>query len=214
MIAYVKSKRAKTQKEYIDALTPKNFGFIGRIPFMLSVIFVCMSLSTGFPLLLPVCCVCFFVMFLVEKKIFISYSKKPPLYSDKITKIVIRYMLFSLVLHSLFAIFIYGEPELFSFHFNLTSVDGEVSVDESIQDYTFWEIVYHRIELCPFFMVFCLVVLGVILFDFFLNSIFGSSLRKKIFKNLETNIKKSYFENFKIINYNDFPKYDFRLAEE
>lgn len=214
LIAYIKSKRAKTQKAYIAALTPTHFGFIGRIPFMLSVIFVCMSLSTGFPLLLPICCVCFLVMFIVEKKIFISYSRKPPLYSDKITKVVIRNMLFSLVLHSFFAIFIYGESELFSFHFTLTSINGEVQVNETSEINTFWQMLYHRIKLCPFFVVFGLVVIGVILFDVFLNSLFGNSLRKKMFKDLDTNIKKSYFENFKTINYNDFPKYDFRLAEE
>jgi hypothetical protein len=181
---------------------------------MISVIFVVMSLSSGFPLLLPICSVCFFVMFLVEKKIFISYSKKPPLYNENISHIVIRCMLISLILHSLFAIFIYGEPELFSFHFSLISINGEISVNDSDGFYSFWDHLYHRIKLCPFFVVFCLVVIAVFLFDLFINSVLGDSLKKKMFRNVKHKIDKSYFENFKVINYNDFPKYDFRLSDE
>ena len=195
-------------------MTPTNFGFIGRIPFMLSVIFVCMTLSTGFPLLLPICSICFIIMFLVEKKIFISYSKKPPIYNDKITKVVIRSMLISLVLHCIFAIFIYGEPELFSYEMKIMTIDGEVSLEELNENSTFWDRFYHRLRLSPFFVILLFVVVFFIVLDLFLNSVFGSSLKKKVSLNLNNKITKNYFENFKILNYNDFPKYDFRLTEE
>ena len=210
----MKAKRAKTQKAYIKALTPTNFGFIGRIPFMLSVIFVCMTLSTGFPLLIPICSVCFFIMFLVEKKIFISYSKKPPIYNDKITKVVIRSMLISLVLHCAFAIFIYGEPELFTYEMTIQTIDGEVSLQEMENNPSIWVRFYHRIKLSPFFVILLFVVIFFIILDFFINSVFGSSLRKKCALNINNEITENYFENFKILNYNDFPKYDFRLTEE
>ena len=52
------------------------------------------------------------------------------------------------------------------------------------------------------------------MFDFFFDSVVGATLHKKMFKDIKNDIDKTYFENFKIINYNDFPKYDFRLSDE
>ena len=214
MIAWYKAKKAKTQKEYIKAWIPTHFRFISRIPFMLSVIFVCMTLSTGFPLLLPVCSLCFFIMFLVEKKIFISYSKKPPIYNDKITKVVIRCMFISLILHCIFAIFIYGEPELFDYSMSIKTINGEVMFEDDYENFSFWKYFFKRIRLSPLFVLLLFIVIFFLVLDLFLNTVFGDSLKKKINFNLKKNITKTYFENFKILNYNDFPKYDFRLSEE
>jgi hypothetical protein len=153
-------------------------------------------------------------MFLVEKKVFISYSKKPPLYTDKITTVVIRLMLFSLILHSLFAIFIYGEEALFTFSMKVLSLNGEVSIDDSERYDSFWSDLYYRLRTSLLFVILFLLTLFVLLMDIFFNDLIARSLKKKLFKKDEEENKGTYFEKFKILNYNDFPKYDFRLADE
>jgi ABC-type uncharacterized transport system permease subunit len=123
-------------------------------------------------------------------------------------------MLISLILHSIFAIYIYGETELFSFHFSLVNINGKINVSDNDELETIWQHLSHRIKKCPFFVVFCLIVIGVLVLDFFIDSVMGASLKKKMFKDIKNDINKSYFENFKVISYNDFPKYDFRLSDE
>ena len=136
------------------------------------------------------------------------------MYNDKITTIVIRLMLVSLLLHSAFAIFIYGENELFSFDMKVFSLNGSVQVDEEDRYNDSWSDLWYRIMTSPFFVILFIVTIFVLIIDIFFNDLLSKAIKKKQKKRGIEGITGTYFDNFKIINYNDFPKYDFRLAEE
>jgi hypothetical protein len=213
-ISWIKAKRAKTQKEYIAAKMPKEFLFVNRLPFMIAVLFVCLSLSTGFPILILVCCLSFFVMFIVEKKIFISFSKKPPIYTEKIYKIVEKCVLFGLMLHCLFAIYIYGEESIFPNNVSILKVNDLVTINTQENENSFIDDLMRRAINSPFFIILFLLVLLTFVLDIIINILLSSNLKSKFLKNFENNIEGTYFTNFNIIHYNDLPKYDFRLTEE
>lgn len=195
---------------------PKEFQFVNRLPFMIAVLFVCLSLSTGFPILILVCCLSFLVMFLVEKKIFISFSKKPPIYTEKIYKIVEKCVLLGLMLHCLFAIYIYGEKSIFPETISLLKVNDLIKIEtsSSSNSNSFFQDLFYRLLQSPFFIILFLLVLLTFLFDLFVISLLSSNLKKKFLKDFENSVEGSYFTNFNVIHYNDFPKYDFRLTEE
>ena len=193
---------------------PKDFLFVNRLPFMIAVLFVCLSLSTGFPVLIPVCCLSFFVMFLVEKKIFISFSKKPPIYTEKIYKVVEKCILFGLLLHCLFAIYIYGEASIFPEDISLLKVNDLITINKNNNENTFVEDLIRRLLNSPFFIILFLLVLLTLVLDIIINTLLSTNLKNKFLKNFKNNIEGTYFSNFNVIHYNDLPKYDFRLTEE
>jgi hypothetical protein len=164
--------------------------------------------------LIPVCCLSFFVMFIVEKKIFISFSKKPPIYTEKIYKVVEKCILIGLMLHCLFAIYIYGESSIFPENISLLKVNDLISINTSDNQNTFVEDLMRRLLNSPFFIILFLLVLLTFILDIIINMLLNSNLKNKFLKNFENNVEGTYFSNFNIIHYNDLPKYDFRLTEE
>lgn len=213
MIGWFKAKSAVTQKDYITAKLPGNFMFINRIPFMINVVFVSLSLSSGFPILLLCCSLSMFVMFLVEKKLFISYSLKPPLYTEKIAKMMYRLMLFSCFLHCLFAIYIYGETDIFPNDINLVKVDDYLSLDFLNHNNSFINELVRRLAKSPFFVILALLTFISFFLEMILSSLSSTNLKKKFLKDFNNSIEGDYFDNFQLITYNDLPRYDFRLLQ-
>lgn len=153
-------------------------------------------------------------MFLVEKKIFISFSRKPPIYTEKIYRVVEKCILLGLMLHCLFAMYIYGEKSIFPETISLLRVNDLIKIETSSNNNSFIQDLLNRLLLSPFFIILFLLVLLTFLFDLVVNSLLSSNLKSKFLKNFENSVEGTYFTNFNIINYNDFPKYDFRLTEE
>jgi hypothetical protein len=154
------------------------------------------------------------VMFFVEKKLFISYSIKPPLYTEKIAKMMYRLMLFSCFLHCLIAIYIYGESDIFPENIILVKVDDYLSLGFLNNANGFINDLVRRLGNSPLFVILALLTF----FSFFLEMIIGSlsstNFKKKFLKDFNNSIEGDYFENFQLINYNDLPRYDFRLLQK
>lgn len=193
---------------------PADFLFVNRLPFMVAILFVCLSLSTGFPLLIPVCALSFAVMFFVEKKIFISYSRKPPIYNEKIYKIIEKCILSGLMLHCIFAIYIYGEEEIFPESISLVTVNDLVQLNLGESENGFVTDLLARFLKSPFFVILFLLTLLTLVLDLIIDGLIRSKVNHKILKNFQDSVEGDYFANFNVINYNDFPKYDFRLTDE
>lgn len=189
--------------------------FIRRIPFMINVVFVSMSLCSGFPILLLCCSLSMFVMFFVEKKLFISYSLKPPLYTEKIAKMMYRLMLFSCFLHCLFAIYIYGESDIFPENINLIKVNDYLSLDFlNKNDNSFINDLIQRLANSPFFVILTLLTFLSFFLEMIIGSLSGTNFKKKFLKDFNNSIEGNYYDNFQLIIYNDLPKYDFRLLQQ
>ena len=161
-----------------------------------------------------VCSLSFFVMFLVEKKIFISYSKKPPIYNEKIYKMVEKCLLCGLMLHCLFAVYIYGEDSIFPESISLFKVNDLVKINTGSTANSFLSDLLRRLQNSPFFILLFLLVLLTFILDIFINFLLKKNLKAGFLKNFKNSVEGNYYSNFNIINYNDFPKYDFRLTEE
>lgn len=195
---------------------PGNFAFVSRFPFLICIVFVCFSISTGFPILVLSCFLSFLIMFLVEKKIFISFCKKPPLYTDKISKVVMKFMLFALLIHCLFAIYIYGEEDIFPNSVSLITVGNiiEIQTIDNDSDYNLLNDLLRRAYGSPLFCFLTALVVVVIIFDYLVDGFSKQSMKTKFLKNFEVHVEGSYFDNFSRIVYNDMPQYDFRLSDK
>lgn len=155
-------------------------------------------------------------MFLVEKKIFISHCRKPPLYTDKISRVIMKFMLFALLIHCLFAIYIYGEEDIFPSSVLLINVGNIVqikTIDNSGQ-YNLLNDLFRRAYNSPLFCFLTALVIVVIVFDYLVDGFSKKSQKSQFLKNFETDIQGSYYDNFSRIVYNDMPQYDFRLTDK
>lgn len=154
------------------------------------------------------------VMFFVEKKIFISYSLKPPLYTGKISVVVSRALLIGLFLHCIFAIYIYGQEDIFPRSLTIIQVNDIFQLDIGTQTNSLFQDLMARLVNSPFFVIMALIVLTTIILELVFGGFKGTNLKYKFLKDFQNSIEGNYYDNFNVIHYNDLPKYDFRLVEE
>lgn len=125
-------------------------------------------------------------------------------------------MLFALLIHCLFAIYIYGEEDIFPSSVLLINVGNIVqikTIDNSGQ-YNLLNDLFRRAYNSPLFCFLTALVIVVIVFDYLVDGFSKKSQKSQFLKNFETDIQGSYYDNFSRIVYNDMPQYDFRLTDK
>lgn len=85
-----KAAKAKTMKDYIEHKTPLYFDIERRFAFLLNIFFISVMLSSGIPILITLTSFALGLMFLIEKKVFITFTKKPPMYTGIIMSLITK----------------------------------------------------------------------------------------------------------------------------
>jgi hypothetical protein len=109
----IRASRAKTMAEYIELKKPLDFGLEKRFALLLNIFFISIILSSGIPLMILISSVTMFILFHVEKYIFIKYTKKPPIYTEAIMKLINWFLPLAPLLSIGLTIYILGNQDLF-----------------------------------------------------------------------------------------------------
>ena len=108
----------------------------------------------------------------------------------------------------------YGEESIFPENLSLVKVNDLIQINVSNSENSFIQDLFRRLTNSPFFIILFLLVALTFVLNLIISLLIKKKLNNKFLKNFENNIDGNYYSNFNIINYNDFPKYDFRLTEE
>lgn len=109
-----KETKCKTRKEYLDLYLGPEFNISARYASILTTIFVTLMFSSGMPLLYACAFLFLFVTYWVDKILLFRYYQYPPnidLFLDTYCNIVI---LFGMVIHFAFGIWMYGNETIIS----------------------------------------------------------------------------------------------------
>lgn len=112
-IKNIQANGAKTMREYIVAKTPMEFDIEQRFAWVLNIFFISMTLSGGIPLLIIVSWFTFGLLFFIEKKVFNSYTKKPPMYTGIIMSYITKFLPIASLLSIFVSIYVLGNPNLY-----------------------------------------------------------------------------------------------------
>lgn len=91
--------------------------------------FVAMMYGMGIPILMPVACVSFYVTYLFDKAMFIKYYRHPPGYSHAISFSASKLLVYGIVLHVCFALWMFSDGLIFS-------SDSEFETNAAVDAYT------------------------------------------------------------------------------
>jgi hypothetical protein len=97
---------------------------------------------------------------------------------------------------------------------SLVTINDLITLNVDEGQNSFVQDLFRRFLNSPFFVILCLLSILTLVLDFIINSLLRSKVKAKFLKNFSNTVEGDYFSNFNIINYNDFPKYDFRLTDE
>lgn len=109
----IKANGAKTMQDYIIAKTPIEFDIEQRFAWVLNIFFISMTLSGGIPLLILIAWFTFGILFFIEKNIFITYTKKPPMYTGIIMSYITKFLPIASLLSIFICIYVLGNPNLY-----------------------------------------------------------------------------------------------------
>lgn len=107
-----RSRRQKTSQQLRELYTPPHFELAMQHAQQLCVIFVAVMFSAGMPLLLAFLPVCLTLYYWVDKYVLLRTCRVPPRYSYDLARWTARLLPCALWLHSIFAIWVYGHPEV------------------------------------------------------------------------------------------------------
>jgi len=126
-----KYTKKKSRKEYIDLYTGPEFNIGMRYSQIMTTIFAVLIYSSGIPLLY-LCCFLFFVLtYWIDKWLVLRLYKSPPHIDLYVTKLFNIILLFAIIIHFVFAIWIYGNENYLSNTVN----SGLSSISSWIQSY-------------------------------------------------------------------------------
>lgn len=109
----MKAAGAKTMREYILNKIPLVFDIEKRFALVLNIFFISIALSGGIPILILIISFSIMLLFFSEKYVFISYTKKPPMYTGIIMSFITKFLPVSSLLSIGFTIYMLGNPELY-----------------------------------------------------------------------------------------------------
>lgn len=166
-----KITKKKTRKEYFELYTGPEFDMDARYASILTYLYIVLILAPGMPLLY----ICFFLYILltiiIDKIMILRYYKNPPRYDLKIAKIFSNFLYFAIVLHFLFAVWTYGQPDLLV---NILTHEEETK--------SVWGRIKKRVCLkhnLIIDVVFIILVIVTIIKFLFMNGIFDCCCKKK-----------------------------------
>jgi len=102
--------KAKHQTELIRLYTNPPFDIAARYAQLLTVVFVTMTYGAGLPLLYFFAAAYMLFTYWADKIVLLWGSKRPPAYDTTIPREASQYMLYSVAIHCVFAIWMFGQP--------------------------------------------------------------------------------------------------------
>eukprot|EP01031_Cornospumella_fuschlensis_P008434 gene8434-10394_t len=160
-IKFLRSKRlAKkdpgrylTQDDLNKAFVGPNFEFAGNYAQLLSTFFVCLTFSTGIPILYPIGAFNFLLFYLVEKYQFIKVYRIPPHFNTLVGKRATLLIPIAILVHLIMSIWVLSNNTMFNTNIDSnastvgTSVFGRLVADKITAKATF-----------PLFITFCVLI--------------------------------------------------------
>jgi hypothetical protein len=180
-----KETKCKTRKEYLNIYLGPEFNISARYASILTNIMITLIFSPGMPILNIFLFIFLFITYWVDKCLLLRYYKYPPsidLYLDKVINIVI---VCGLLLHFLFAIWIYGntyivsndDPELFgSVKNKFEKILNDLENDANFFSNSFKRFSYSHNK---FMLLIFILFLLIIIFRIFCWNIFAKKFCKK-----------------------------------
>eukprot|EP00397_Hematodinium_sp_SG-2012_P007512 GEMP01007558.1.p1 GENE.GEMP01007558.1~~GEMP01007558.1.p1 ORF type:complete len:891 (+),score=214.45 GEMP01007558.1:172-2844(+) len=107
------ARRAQTQLDLNTLYTWPDFRLAVRLAGLLNVMFCTMMYSAGLPLLTITATLTFFLVFFCDKFLLLRASRMPPAYDHSILLVFTKLFPLGCLLHSMFAIYMFGNPWLF-----------------------------------------------------------------------------------------------------
>mmetsp|Transcript_19394 Transcript_19394/g.41654 ORF Transcript_19394/g.41654 Transcript_19394/m.41654 type:complete len:1063 (+) Transcript_19394:126-3314(+) len=102
--------KAKHQAELLKLYENPDFDIAAKFAQLLTTVFVTMTYSAGLPLLNVFAAMYMFFTFWCDKLELLWGSKRPPAISFSMASDAVQYMLYSIALHLVFAIWMFGQP--------------------------------------------------------------------------------------------------------
>ena len=200
-----KSKKAKTQREFIKILSPNSFHLENKFADVLRVIFVGVTFSTGIPLGIIAIFLSLLITFWTHKYICIKYSRKPALYSIKLIQSVVNIIPFSIFIHCFLAIYTLTNENIYPF--TLKDSDFNFYIDNINQKSFINDFIIRCYKVLPYTILFSFFVI-LYFFEKFFMILFFIILKKK--KDDSENLK-TYDKCYKEIAYYSLPNYNMAL---
>lgn len=207
IIKNTKAGGAKTMREYIIHKTPLYFDLERRFPLVINLMFVCLILCSGIPLLMLILGIILFILFWIEKYIFISYTKKPPMYTSGVSSFITKLLPLSSLLMIAFTIYIFGSQELFPIQEDNNPTITEIldSVNKFHNSQYLVQLI-NKMKKCWQLSILFVVNLVYLLFQDF----FFKLMKPCIFRSKKRKENLNYYEQKPVWKYNDLSDYDFR----
>ena len=205
-IKKIRSKKAKTRRDFIKILSPSSFHLENKFADVLRVIFVGITFSTGIPLGIIAIFLSLLITFWTHKFICIKFSRKPALYSIKLIKSVINIIPFCIFIHFFFGIYILTNENIYPF--TLKDSDFDLYIENINKKHFLNDLLLRCYKILPYTILFIFFII-LYFFEKFFTILFFIILRKKKSKDLG-NLRK-YDECYKEIAYYSLPNYNMAL---
>lgn len=101
-----------TQVDYEDKNTYFDYDMMYRYCNLLTVIFVCFMYSSGIPILYPLACVYFGLIYICDKYMLFRWYKKPPVLDGHIALNTLEWFKYAMVFHVVFGAIMYSSSEI------------------------------------------------------------------------------------------------------
>ena len=86
-----------------------------RYSTLLAQMFIVLTFSSGMPLLYPIGMFCVITTYWVDKYLFISFYKTPPLYDMQMANAARNALKLSIIIHCMMSIYIYSNEDIFNY---------------------------------------------------------------------------------------------------
>eukprot|EP00397_Hematodinium_sp_SG-2012_P005840 GEMP01005864.1.p1 GENE.GEMP01005864.1~~GEMP01005864.1.p1 ORF type:complete len:645 (+),score=98.37 GEMP01005864.1:250-1935(+) len=184
-----RSLRAKTQLDLNNLYTWPQFQLAVRLAGLLNVMFSTMLYSAGLPFLSISAMITFFLVYFCDKFLLLRASKMPPAYDQTIILVFKQVLPFACFLHSAFAIYMFGNKNLFPSAPLSSALSSESIFGENGFSFIPFEPIRRFFVRClsgagfPNFVVWILVVffLALKLVKLILGATFGNFVRAACF---------------------------------
>ena len=157
---------ALTQSELNKIHIGPEFELSYRYAQLLSTLFVCLTFSSGIPLLYVVAAVNFYVAYVADKYLFIHLCREPVPYSAEMGKEVTRLIPIGIALHLAMSVWMLSNKEIFSSDTN-QQISRYARTNNSVLRAIVDKITYK--QTVPLFLLCCILIILYICFYFYKN---------------------------------------------
>ena len=204
----IKARNAKNTNKYVKQMEPEEFILEIKYNNVLKNIFVVFTFSTGLPLLNLFLFGSLLLSYWIHKYIVLRYSKKPPLYSSDIIKMVTNMIPYALIVHMLFGIYFLSNEDIFPTTLNI-SLNTDSFTKNIVNNAFLQEIIDKAVKCLPYSILTAMMIL-VFLFEKSIFSFIKSAFKKgKILARTES--LECFKKNYKKIKYFSLPNYNMAL---